>query len=433
MDTEILMQFLKLGLIDLQGSDEKLEKLATTSISLAKLLEADPSKTLAYTLIALDTKAPEDDPVVEETISILEENWITYSNTFSGTPVQVIRALLLQALVISAKENQQVAIAFVSITRNVLPHMEIGNEMNMWSELVKKFESELNIAAEKEWITPEKISVETFSYSPPKQIKVSSADVTLNYEALKKGIEKASGPRNSNSETTNGNKYTVAHGEPWIHEFVPRMTTAITEVIDTAFAEAKIKPIDIAKPLQELSTAVADHIDSTLEAVSKATIGLQRRTSLIWWKESLYSQSASSNYRQMPIDIAAAIMAFDLFNQVPTCSPASVSAFLSESILLLTKDENEKEVGLADRFREVQQSKYADSLRKYIQNLFKDIKGRGPILRFLTLDLSPNNQQFGELTGLAPDTQISNSEWASWVFRELQAIRAVTSGESEDD
>lgn len=433
MSTEILMKFLKLGLIDLQGSDEKLDKLETTSISLSKILELSPSKALAYTLIALDPQAPENDPVVQETISILEENWTTYFNTFASTPIQVVRALLLQALVISAEENKQVAIAFVSIIRNVLPHMEIGNEMDMWSELVKKFESELNIAAEKEWTTPEKISVEAFSYSPPKQIKVSSADVTLNYEALKKGIEKASGPRNSNSETTNGNKYTVAHGEPWIHEFVPRMTTAITEVIDTAFVEAKIKPIDLTKPLQELSTAVADHIDSTLEAVSRATVGLQRRTSLIWWKESLYSQSASSSYRQMPIDIAAAIMAFDLFNQVPTCSPASVSAFLSESILLLTKDENEKEVGLADRFREVQQSKYADSLRKYIQNLFKDIKGRGPILRFLTSDLSPNNQQFGELTGLAPDTQISNSEWASWVFRELQAIRAVTSGESEDD
>ena len=147
MSTEILMQFLKLGLIDLQGSDEKLEKLATTSISLAKLLEADPSKTLAYTLIALDPKAPEDDPVVEETISILEKNWTTYSNTFSGTPVQVIRALLLQALVISAEESQQVAIAFVSIIRNVLPHIEIVNEIYMWNKLVAKFESKLNIAA----------------------------------------------------------------------------------------------------------------------------------------------------------------------------------------------------------------------------------------------------------------------------------------------
>ena len=37
MSTEILMQFLKSGLIDLQGSDEKLDKLKATSISLAKI------------------------------------------------------------------------------------------------------------------------------------------------------------------------------------------------------------------------------------------------------------------------------------------------------------------------------------------------------------------------------------------------------------
>ena len=46
MSTEILMKFLKLGLIDLQGSDEKLDKLETTSISLAKILELSPSKAL---------------------------------------------------------------------------------------------------------------------------------------------------------------------------------------------------------------------------------------------------------------------------------------------------------------------------------------------------------------------------------------------------
>ena len=433
MSTEILMKFLKLGLIDLQGSDEKLDKLEKTSISLAKLLEANPSKSLAYALIALDPKAPEDDPVVQETISILEKNWTTYSNTFSGTPVQVIRALLLQALVISAEENQQLAIAFVSITRNVLPHMEIGNEINMWSELVMKFESELNIAAEKEWATPDNISVKAFSYSPPKQIKISSADVVLNRDALQVGVEKAVGPNNNRNQTTNGNPHWSNSVPHWSNEFSPRMVSAISDVVDNALAQAKIEPLDLSKPLKDLANAVSNHIDTTIEAVSRATAGLQRRTSLIWWKESLYSQSASASYRQMPIDIAAAIMAFDLFNQVPTCSPASVSAFLYESIFLLTKDETEKKVGLADRIREVQQSQYTDSLRKYIQNLFKDTRGRGPLLRFLTSDLSPDDQQFGELTGLAPDTQISNSEWASWVFRELQAIRAVTAGENKDD
>jgi hypothetical protein len=126
--------------------------------------------------------------------------------------------------------------------------MEIGNELDMWTNLLNKFESELNIKAEEEWATPEKISVDEFSYSPPKQIKVTSADVTLNHEALKKGIEKASGPHNLKSESTGGNRYWPGHNDSWVHEFVPHMTTAITDVIDTALAEAKINLLIFQSP-----------------------------------------------------------------------------------------------------------------------------------------------------------------------------------------
>ena len=433
MNTEILMKFLKLGLIDLQGSDEKLDKLETTSISLAKILELSPSKALAYTLIALDPKAPENDPVVQETISILEENWITYFNTFASTPIQVVRALLLQALVITAEENKQVAIAFVSITRNVLPHIEIGNEIDMWNKLVARFESELNIAAEKEWATPENIYIETFSYSPPKQIKISAADVILNRDALKIGIEKAAGPQNKKNEPTNGIQYWPNSPTHWVYEFSPLMVSAISDVVDSALAQAKIEPIDLSKPLKDLSIAVGTHLDIAIEAVSRATAGLQRRSNLIWWKESLYSQSTFCSYRKMPVTVASTVMAFDLFKMIPIHSPASVSAFLFESISLITNSQKEKNIGLGQRIKDVKQSEYIEPLRKYIDQICKDFDGRGPLLKLLGSNINPDDQQFRGLTGLTPDTQLSNAEWASWVFNELQAIRAVISGENEDE
>jgi len=433
VSTEILMKFLKLGLIDLQGSDEKLDKLETTSISLAKILELSPSKALAYTLIALDPKAPENDPVVQETISILEENWTTYFNTFASTPIQVVRALLLQALVISAEENKQVAIAFVSITRNVLPHIEIGNEIDMWHKLVARFESELNIAAEKEWATPENIYIKTFSYSPPKQIKISAADVILNRDALQIGIEKAAGPQNKKNETTNGNPHWPNSPTHWVNEFSPLMVSAISDVVDSALAQAKIEPIDLSKPLKDLSIAVGTHLDIALEAVSRATAGLQRRSNLIWWKESLYSQSTFCSYRKMPVTVASTVMAFDLFKMIPLHSPASVSAFLFESISLITNSQKEKSMGLGQRIKDVKQSEYVEPLRKYINQKYKDLEGRGPLLKLLGSNINPDDQQFRGLTGLTPDIQLSNAEWASWVFNELQAIRAVISGEDEDE
>jgi hypothetical protein len=61
----------------------------------------------------------------------------------------------------------------------------------------------------------------------------------------------------------------------------------------------QIEPVDLSEPLKNLASAVSIHVDNTLQAVSGATAGLQRRTSLIWWKETLYSPSVQRSYRDI--------------------------------------------------------------------------------------------------------------------------------------
>ncbi|MEI2627289.1 GTPase-associated system all-helical protein GASH [Erwinia aphidicola] len=261
------MQFLKKGLIDLNGSDEKLDKLIKTTASVVELLDETPSKALAYTLIALDPQSPEDDPVVKEIIAVLESNWTTYFNTFSGTPVQVVRAILLQALADQSDKDQCVAIAFVSIVRNMLPKMEVGNESDMWGDLVGRIEYRLNAKAEEEWATPEKIKVKPFVYDHAQTIEIVSTEVVLDRESLETEIQKASGPSNPQGQGTNGNTVWANSGQAWVNQFTPLMTAAIADTVDAALAEAQIEPIDLSKPLKDLSLAVATHIDSTLNAV----------------------------------------------------------------------------------------------------------------------------------------------------------------------
>ena len=80
---------------------------------------------------------------------------------------------------------------------------------------------------------------------------------------------------------------------------------------------------------------MSGHLTATLQAVSGATAGLQRRTNLLWWKEALFSPSARMSYRDMSASDAAALMAFDMHRQIPTFSPASVAAFLRETVIAL--------------------------------------------------------------------------------------------------
>lgn len=432
--TEIIMQFLKKGLIDLNGSDEKLGKLINTTASVVELLDETPSKALAYTLIALDPQSPEEDPVVKEIIAVLESNWTTYFNTFSGTPVQVVRAILLQALVNQSDKDHCVAIAFVSIVRNMLPKMEIGNESDMWGDLVGRIEYRLNAKAEEEWATPEKIKVKPFVYDHAQTIEIVSTEVVLDRDSLETEIQKASGPSNPQGQATNGNTVWANSGQAWVNQFTPLMTAAIADTVDAALAEAQIEPVDLSKPLKDLSLAVATHIDSTLNAVSCATAGLQRRSGLLWWKESLYSLSASCSYRQMPVSIASAIMAYDLFIKVPTSSPASVSAFLYETVISFTESEKNKQFGIAQLIKEVRESDFAETLCGYINQTLPKTEGRGLLIALLHSDsVYKNDREFYGLTGLAAKSKLTLSEWASWIFRELQAIRAVTIEENSDD
>lgn len=432
--TEIIMQFLKKGLIDLNGSDEKLDKLIKTTASVVELLDETPSKALAYTLIALDPQSPADDPVVKEVIAVLESNWTTYFNTFSGTPVQVVRAILLQALADKSDKDQYVAIAFVSIVRNMLPKMEIGNETDMWGGVVGRIEHSLNAKAEEEWATPETIKVKPFVYNHGQTIEIVSTKVAVDRESLEIGIQKASGPANAQGQATNGNSLLPNSNQTWVNQFTPLMATAIADTVDAALAEAQIEPVDLSKPLKDLSKAVATHIDSTLNAVSCATAGLQRRSSLLWWKESLYSLSASCSYRKMPVSIAAAIMAYDLFIKVPTSSPASVSAFLYETVISLTESEKNKQFGIAQLIKEVKETDFAETLCGYINQTLPKAEGRGLLIALLHSDsVYKNDREFYGLTGLAAKSKLTLSEWASWIFRELQAIRAVAIEENSDD
>lgn len=428
------MQFLKLGIVNLQGSDEKLSKLQTTAVFLTKILEDHPTKAIPYTLIALDPKAPEDDKTINEIVSVLEENWTTYFNTFSSTPVQVVRALALQALVTAAENNQLIALVLVSIARNVLSHIEVGSEANMWAELVDKFETQLNTLAEHKWAAPEKITVKAFSYSPPKQVQISSLDVKLDREELQIGIEKATGPQNSKHQPTNGNPHWVTNSvQAWSNEFSNRMVSAISDVVDKAFEQAKVEPVNLSKPLKELSVAVADHIDASLEAISGATAGLQRRSNLIWWRESLYSQSASCSYRKMPAPIAVTMMAFDLANMVPILCPASVIAFLYEATSLIIKTDTDESFELGQRIEDLKKSEYVEPLRNYISQTLNKSEGRSLLLNLIGFGTSLDEIRFRELTGLAINTQISDADWATWVFRELQSIKAVISGEKDSE
>lgn len=432
MSSQIILRFLNAGLIDVGGDDAKLEKLRDTASDLAATLKKKPSKTIPFALIAFDPEAPAEDPVIKEAIDALQKRWATYVNTFSGTPVLVLRAVLLDALVQAASENEKVGVAFVTSARNALPLMESRNEEAIWAEVVQDIEQRVDFQAEAQWATPETINVPAMTFQPPAEIEVSTQQVSIIDEAkLAKKFEAAAGPHSQRGATGGNPHWPQNNPQQWVGEFGDRMAAAVAEAIRAVAKGSEIEPINLAGPLEGLTQAVSTYVNETLKAVSGATAGLERRTNLIWWKETLYSPSARVSYRAMPAYTAAALMALDLHRQVPTLSPASVAAFLHEAVLSLSSIDIAESRPIRDLLTEASTSEHLVPLRQSAVELVPEPIGRGPILGLIGYgaDRPPLDERaFRRLVGVPPSTALTVPQWATWVFRELQAARATQEG-----
>lgn len=434
MDNATLQGFLNKGLIDVGGDDTKLQKISQTAKDLAATLRKNPSKALNYSLVAFDPDAPEDDPVVQEALEALQKRWATYRNTFAATPIAVIRAILLDALVDAAEEDDRVGVCFVASARNALPLLPVDNERDIWIGVVEYVERRVDARAEEEWATPETISTPPMSYEIP---ALARPEVTIGKASkaeLQTSMLAATAPSYHHPQqgavATSGNQY-YAHNNPqqWAYEFGTKSGAAIAAAINDALGEIKISQPNLADPFNKLAQVVGTYVNNTLKSVSAATAGLQRRTNLLWWREALYSPSAGKSYRELPHSVAAALMALDLFKTVPLFSPASVSAFLGETVLHLNGATNCGKRLVQDLVVEAQRHNELASLRAAATELAPLPIGRGPLLGLIghTTHIGAlSAEDFQRLTGVPADAELDPIAWAGWLFRELQASKAAT-------
>lgn len=430
MEQEFLLRFLEVGVIDLKGDDTKLEKLRSTAKDLSATLRKSPSKTTSFTMVAADPNIPATDPVVDEAMTSLRNQWETVANAFAGRPVGILRAILLDAVVQAARSDDAIAVAFVNTARNALAHAEASDEADIWREAVSEIETKVDARAEAEWATPEMITVEPLQYKPPALVTKNYEAPTVDRNAFQAKINSATGPWSS---TEPKNRY-YPHNNPqeWGQDFANKMSVTIAEALDGMAEQLAPTPIDLSGPLSTLAKAVTAHVDKALSSFSGATAGLQRRTNLLWWKEALYSPSAHASYLDLPPFEASALMALDLHEQVPTYSPASVSAFLREAIRCLPAEKDDQGSGerdFASLVRDARTTAFMQPFRALAAQYAPAPIGRGPLLSLIG---HPQDSSAVDATtlrafcGVDATTKMTPSDWGTYLFRELQTARATS-------
>lgn len=430
MGQEFLMRFLEIGAINLHGDDTKLEKLRATAKDLSAVLRKAPSKTISFTMVAADPLAPPTDPVMEEAMAALRKRWETVANAFSGPPVNVLRAVLLDAIVQAAREDDSIAVAFVNSARNALAFAETADEAEIWCEAVGEIETKVDARAEAEWATPEMISVEPLKYTAPPASVAEFEAPTIDRSVLTEKIHSAVGPWGTVAPK---NQHQLnSYPQQWSQEFAKLMSNAIADAADALAAELAPAPVDLSGPLSSLAKLVTTHVEAALTSFSGATAGLQRRTSLLWWKEALYSPSAHESYLEMPVFQASALMALDLHEQVPTFSPASVSAFLKEAIRCLPAEPESEGNGRREVAELVRYAKAAALMQPLVATAAQYATapaGRGPLLSLIGHGKDPTVTEAASLRafcGVDASAMMTPVDWGAHLFRELQAARATS-------
>jgi hypothetical protein len=424
MSDEILLQFLAAGIVNVGSDDSKLEKLRATAKDLAATLKKTPTRTVRWTLIAIDPEASAEDPVIAESWATLKKHWATVSNSYQSTPILLLRATLLDALVQSASKDEAIAVAFANSARNMLPYMPLGAEGPVWQRAVAEIEDIVDARAQVEWMTPELIQVAPMDYVPPGKVAISSGDKVTHRGSMNAKVLAAAGPTGGEDH----NPY-WPHSSPsqWAPEFSKRLAVAIADGIDSVSKANKIESVDLSPPLKALASAVDQHVAEALTAFSGATAGLQRRTNLLWWKEALYSTSTRTSYRSMEPFMAASLMALDLLEQVPIFSPASVSAFLNETILLLPRASAAEPLSIPKIVDRLLQDPVSRSLRDAARKLEPSWEGRSPLLTVLGhfTHETVGSIVFRRATGFDNHVEMRPDDWGAHLFRELQAARAT--------
>lgn len=436
LSTDILQRFLTSRLFEIGPDDDRLERLRAAAADVAVSLASDRSRTVKYASVAFDPDVPVGEPVLAEIASQVEKRWNTYLSCFSDTPRVLYRAVLLEALRQAQEKDVAVASAVTLICHNLVPHLNVGSERQIWEEFLcaASARPEAHALAD----SSDEIRLPTVEFEFPKLKANSDVEpAEVNRESLTLGLQAASGPSNMQGAALNGpNSNWPNQGPPWSHEFAPRAAVAVADAVDAAFLES-------LKSFENLNSVVSGQVTAFLgaarstvqqlaEEIARGAVGLRRRTELLWWKEAIYSQSANLSYRMMPPAAAALLMAFDLSQLVPEFCPISVQFFLREAVAgvveLKTKPGKTHPKSIVEIFLHLLEPDLPKALQAALARHRSQANGRKPLVALLADCLAADSvdaARFRPEVGIDATAVLSFPDLSVWFFREIQALRAT--------
>ena len=410
-------------LLNIGDEGEKFAALEKAAPAIAKSLLDNRSKILTFTLVALDPEAAENEPAFSEIEAAVKIHWKTLRNKYKEMTRQLFRAVIWEALEQVGNADEHAAAVIWLTGSAYLPYAKLEERaVPLCSALLQQMGVKMEKRASQDWALNTAVEVTKL---PAWNIKLAGKPQVLSLELFTKEIAAAVGPNDLQGVAiTNANPYSPNQGATWSTHFTPRVAKAIAGAVD-AMGKAVLdglQPLEGA--LQKHGAAINLAVQKSMEAAVGNILAQQRRSALMWWKETLFSESRRRGYRGLESAELALLMAYDLHQMVPSFSPQSVEFLLKETVRVAAVQA--ERVTLQELLTGLQSDPHKLRLGESLPDMDGSL-GRLPLLGFIQQMLTGKLElpAFAARAGLKLEDKIEVDDFAVWIFRDLQAQSCV--------
>ena len=417
---------------DVQENIDGLKK-AVTVVKKHLTRRTVKSDIIPYTLVALDPKVKDSDPVLQQVEAIIIKKWPAFKNSITATmdkSTTYVRAVILESLSQLSKDDAATAALIWLTARDVIRHYQLGSEESVISGFLQELADGTEKNGRAAWGTSHKLQTNEFKGA---EISISGVKAAqLDQESLTKRLLDAN-VHSAHSEEAGGGKNPngLTNHNSWKYFQFMSETAAqgITEVINSALAKQNQSLSSISTSIQKSLDGYFAQLQPFFEdlssSFSNSITANNKRSELLWWKQSLYSRLLNISYRSLDQLNVAVCMAHDLAEQVEAISPESVDYLLRETLNDVLGEQAAEEHTLTDWLKE------SLNLHQKIQSALKGYAVQGeqrkPLLNAWANALhSGETTNFSTETGIDKKAKLTLSDLAVWLFHGLQAQKLTT-------
>lgn len=418
MDDKFLQDFLKTGLLDIGDSDERLKWLQESIADLRKKFEENNSLLHKFTLVALDPNISDSEPVMIETEKIITDHWKALRGKYTEMPRNIIRGVILNALNSLGTSDPYAARIIYLTALNFYPFAKLNAEKKLVVEMLNALGEIAERNAVEEWSLIEEepsLKLGTFKISDFKLAKIN----IINKAELKGSLVQAS------NRSSGHNPY--QHPDQWAEHFAEHASNAIIQAFSDAFKNFNdtLTPTLIETPINKFFADFKKTLDANLKTSFSSLTAVERRSKLLWWKETLYSASQKRSYRDLDKNLLPVLMGSDLNNQVPEITPISVDYLLRDTLFLLI-DKQDAPVKFSEYLLQINNENLKPILKSCFGNIIER-EGRISVTDFIALLINGRIElkDFKSRTGIDETEVITLSDLSVVILHDLLTQRLI--------